>query len=451
MATRKSGDGSRGMDASEGERPGSYAKTSGSRRKRKLKKGRSSAPPSPSSAPPYERVDESTEQPLGFDALDALDVEGEEVEQRRLDRTTQPEWGAASPDLVDDLRRKPSSSRAPRKQLGPLGMDDAAPDAISRSSQPARISTPRPTSPSGRLNVVEINPTEQLSDNSNHEPYGEEPSNDPFGDPFANQLEPSEPPGPPPRSLAPAAAPSLRAQDPQYALEEAWLSPELGPRPSLSSVFGARVSLRPSPPPPPSSVSALWWVVVSLLSAIIVAAGVIAVREAQRAEESAGSGHGDALDVPGETGDRAREPVAEGAPEPAVQEAPEPAAQEAPAPVTPVVSRPAPPAAAPAAAPKSAPAAVVAPGPATQQLAPARSARAPVEQPVPSGAAKPPPVAARPETALLPGPPGPRPRGAGEAREQARPPQAGPAPVPELAPTREPAPAAEPLPANPYN
>src|SRR5689334_15582207 len=121
MATRKSGDGSRDADEA-GASPGSYAKVSGSRRKRK-KKGRSMPP----SAPPPGSTHVRSSGPE--DLEDVVDTEGVDTSDE-VGRQTQPDWGTATRDErdmpVDDLRRKPISSRAPKKPIGPLGMDEPA-------------------------------------------------------------------------------------------------------------------------------------------------------------------------------------------------------------------------------------------------------------------------------------------------------------------------------------
>jgi hypothetical protein len=416
MATRKSGDGSRGMTNNGSERPGSYANVSGSRRKRRGKKARlSTPPPASSSSFSSSTVDESdalasSEQPIDDDALD---VEGEEIARHETGRLTRPEWGVATTDhSVDDLRKQPTSSRAPRKAVGPLGMENA------RESEPAsdaprapRLSTPRPTAP-GRLNVVEINASERGADNSNHEHhYGDEPTlDDPFGDPFAHEHDDQS-------ELdaaferAAAVHGSIRESErapalPEYALRrnDAWDGDASVPaRPSLSSVFDARPSLRPSPPPVANaSVSLLWWVVVSMLTAIIVAAGVIALREAKQAEKVAAPAP-QLQPTPVEPEPAAVAPLSPAAPAPMI-----PAAEQAP------VELPVPNATAPAAPP--------APTAPTKPV-PARAVQATPVAPVAHGPAKP---AARPHAAPAPAP----------AVET--PVQADPAP-------------AEHLPQNPYN
>jgi len=264
MATRKSRDGSRGMSGSS-DRPGSYAKSNGSRRKRKGKKsGRATLPPE-SSMPPGMGI-ESSEQAIE----DALDIEGEEVERHPRARITQPELSPVNDNAIDDLRTRPSSDRAIRTPVGPLGMHDA------KVSSPQRASTPRPVGATQRLNVVEINAPSQRPQDDDRDRY--ESSGDPFGEPFEHDVPSSSPP-PSNESQRPRASmrPSASAQ---LALQDVWRASEPPGRPSMSSVFDARTSMSPSSRPPhASSTSLIGWFLVAAMSTIIVAAGVIAWRE----------------------------------------------------------------------------------------------------------------------------------------------------------------------------
>ena len=484
MATRKQGDGSRGMDDGS-DRPGSYAKSMGSRRKRKGKKGRSSIPPAGVDA-----SDRLSDAPLDSveQAIDALDVEGEEVERHAAGRVTKPDWGELGSELgandnsVDDLRRKPSSSRAlARRPVGPLGMEDAQ---QREPSAPPHLSTPAP-SPSGRMKVVEINATEP-----GREPRESlEPGPHPFGDPFADEPMGSEPPK---SEHVPSVAPVVarpsrerlsreRLMREQAAAEDAWREAESAQRPSMSSVFGARASIRPSPPPPvASSVSILWWVVVCALTAIIIAAGVIALRESNKQDVArAPETPTPAIDEPAPAEpaptDVAVKPIE--TPEPS---APVPAAIEAAKPTTPAsvtpVSKPASVAAAPTpskpvVAAKPMP---VAPKPVAKPPAPApETAQLPSSAVPNSGVATPsdwnaPPAGESAEAPSAPAPEGPSPvqvlrlgaKVKPQASAQLRPREPHPPQVTgiaeEPAPTAPPPPAAEPatqeerLPQNPY-
>jgi hypothetical protein len=252
MATRKSEDGSRSADAGS-ESPGSYVKVSGSRRRRK-RRGSTMPPPRDSAA---------SEAPRIVDTV-------AEVEQ---------EPGVEVGIAVDDLRRgsKPSSSR-PRKEIGPLGLDDM------RTEPPASsVGSDRPRT----LNVIEINASEA----PRHDPFGEEittlaPASRLFED------EDEEPVSDTDRELAreyalddlrpaeqdepvslQAVRDVLQRRDSYEALDD---------RQSMSSVLGARPSLRPSSPMPEKprdGASVLWWLVVAALVGIIAAAGAIAARE----------------------------------------------------------------------------------------------------------------------------------------------------------------------------
>jgi hypothetical protein len=259
MVTRKSGDGSRSEDVGS-ERPGSYVKVSSSRRRRK-RRG-STMPPPDASLPSDERR--------------IVDTVGEDEEGR----ISEP--GGI---LVDDLRRgsRPSSSR-PRNELGPLGMEE------SRTEPPASpVGSDRPRV----LQVIEINASEPLVP----DPFGEEVTTTaPLGSLFdddedalaiseidrelareyaLDDLRPSE------SELYPTPSPSPGG----LVLRDAYDAQEA--RHSLSSVLGARPSLRPSPRPERQSDSAstLWWLVVAALVAIIAAAGAIAAREQFASED----------------------------------------------------------------------------------------------------------------------------------------------------------------------
>jgi cytoskeletal protein RodZ len=308
MATRKSGDGSRGADEA-GVSPGSYAKVSGSRRKRK-KKGRSMPPSAP---PAGSTAVLASGQPLADSFEDVVDTEGVDTSDE-VGRQTQPDWGTATRDerdlSVDDLRRKPTSSRAPRKPLGPLGMDEAPAESV-RDSEPAKkLSSPLPPAPAGsvatRMRVIEINPPESANNNAS---WGDEDAgdagDDEADDPSSDEFEL----GPGPDVQAPRehqdprdsrhdveALGGGRAADNHNEREDddelsrildERLRDSHAPRHSMSSVLGARASLRPSPPPPPEKLSPIWWLMVTLLSAIIIAAGIIAFREATHRSEQA--------------------------------------------------------------------------------------------------------------------------------------------------------------------
>jgi hypothetical protein len=281
MVTRKSGDGSRSAAEVGSDRPGSYVKVSGSRRRRKR---RGSTMPPPQESP---SLDESR----------IVDTVGESDDGRGSD---------PGGDLVDDLRSahargergsQPSSNR-PRNQIGPLGIEDL------RAEPPANsVGSDRPHT----LNVVEIN----ASESPRHDPFGDEittqsPSANLFEqedeeeeeDPVSaldrelareyalDALKPAEPENDPENDHDRPSLLSVRdmlARREEYDTQEA--------RHSLSSVLGARPSLRPSPQPerPRDSASVLWWLVVAALVAIIAAAGAIAAREqfAKQEEELA--------------------------------------------------------------------------------------------------------------------------------------------------------------------
>lgn len=308
MATRKSGDGSRGADEA-GVSPGSYAKVSGSRRKRK-KKGRSMPP----SAPP---PGSTAVLASGRDDLeDVVDTEGVDTSDE-VGRQTQPDWGTATRDErdmpVDDLRRKPTSSRAPKKPLGPLGMDEPAVEGQLQPDAVRKIASPLPPAPAGsgaaRMRVIEINPPESANNNATWGDEGEgededEGSDEPRSDQDSDEFElgagssgTREGYNPLDDDAAGAHATqalgATREADNQNEREDdAELSRILderlrdshAPRHSMSSVLGARASMRPSPPPPPEKLSPIWWLMVTLLSTIIIAAGVIAFRESQKTE-----------------------------------------------------------------------------------------------------------------------------------------------------------------------
>jgi hypothetical protein len=273
MATRKSEDGSRSADAGS-ESPGSYVKVSGSRRRRK-RRGSTMPPPRESAASDAPRI---------------VDTVGESEDD---------EPSAESGIVVDDLRRgsKPSSNR-PRKEIGPLGIDDI------RSQPPANSVGVEARGPSAReqisdrprtLNVVEINASEA----PRPDPFGEEvittlsPVSQLFGDEDEDaDVSDSD------RELAREyALDDLRApeQDERVSLQSVRDVLErrdsyeaIDNRHSMSSVLGARPSLRPSSPMPEKprdGASVLWWLVVAALVGIIAAAGAIAARE-QFADEA---------------------------------------------------------------------------------------------------------------------------------------------------------------------
>ncbi|HEX5660104.1 MAG TPA: hypothetical protein VFX59_23070 [Polyangiales bacterium] len=275
MATRKSEDGSRSADAGS-DRPGSYVKVSGSRRRRK-RRGSTMPPPGVAGdeARIVDTVGEAQVEERGFSAR-------EQEEERIADR------GVA----VDDLRRgsKPSSNR-PRKELGPLGIDDI------RSEPPANsVGSDRPRT----LNVIEINASESPRVEASGFSVREQ-HNDPFGEeittesPVSSLFDDEDDEEPVPdmdRELAaeyalddlrPAESDvrvSLQPVRDMLALRDEYELDDQ--RHSLSSVLGARPSLRPSPRPEmPSrdSASVLWWLVVAALVGIIAAAGAIAARE----------------------------------------------------------------------------------------------------------------------------------------------------------------------------
>jgi hypothetical protein len=239
MVTRKSGDGSRSADVGS-DRPGSYVKVSGSRRRRKGRRG-STIPPSAAVAPDQARI---------------VDTVAETEDERTSD---------LGDDAVDDLRRgsKPASNR-PRNELGPLGIDDI------RSDPPANtLGSDRPRE---SLRVVEINASEQprskLFDDEDDEV-------DEADRELARQYEIDD------ASLGESdVRASARPQAGGLVLRDPFEAEES--RQSLSSVLGARASLRPSPPPEGAkkdAASVLWWLVVASLVAIIAAAGAIAARE----------------------------------------------------------------------------------------------------------------------------------------------------------------------------
>ncbi len=257
MVTRKSGEGPRNADVGS-DRPGSYAKTSGSRKKRK-RRGSTEPPPPPSSS---------------LEQRSVVDTIGYE------DRTSDPDLAS---DLVDDLRRgsKPSSNR-PRKELGPLGIEDVrgGPAHASGSDRP-RV-----------MKVVEINASEA----PRRDPFGDEITTEsPVSALFGDDEDQAEVPEHD-RELAPPYGRDDRdpgdglvlrtpSRHPLTRHQEDYDPHE--PTHSLSSVLGARPSLRPTPHPPQQrdAASFLWWLVVIALVAIIAAAGAIAARE-QFANES---------------------------------------------------------------------------------------------------------------------------------------------------------------------
>jgi hypothetical protein len=470
MATRKSGDGPRGADEADVS-PGSYAKVSGSRRKRK-KKGRSMPP----SAPPSGATEILTPRESLHDGLeDVVDTEGVDTSDPQPGRHAESEWGAGRGDerdlSVDDLRRRPISSRAPRRPHGPLGMEDAPAepevhaDLRSRAEEPSpsrsaaqKLSSPLPPTPAAagspaRMRVVEINPPE--TDNTNAL-WGDEEDQEQDSDEFelssvvartqedfhgiqstqkgVRALHDASP------ALARQSQEDPRDDDEEVSrlLDERLRESNVPlPRHSFSSVLGARPSLRPSPPPPPEKVSLLWWLMVTLLSSIIIAAGVIAFREAMH--------KGEQVADPEQS-----EPVAPGPSEPSpydVRKAPSSNGHNSAT----ITSSPSafPPASGAVRAP-SAPAAPLAPAAkATEPSAPATPAGAANKPTLPTAPVQPAPVASKPTPAVAASAPTHAPVPAGRAAvvaPVARPPAPRPAPRPRAAAAPAPAPAAAPAP-----
>lgn len=234
MAAQKSGDGLPLANAVE-QRPGSYAKISGARRARK---GNPRPASVSGSSPP---ADVELEGSAGvLDDGDAVDIA-----------------------QVNSASR--SSPRPPRRAPGPLGMGEERID--DEGSQPAPPTEAQPGGArvvSSRLKVIEINPADEGSEVD----------------------EPRQPKlALPPPQRAPIAEDDVGAEWPAAAATSSALAiADEASRPSLSSVFDARPSLRPSPPPPVPKSSPAWWLVVSLLSAIIAAAGIVALRESLDSE-----------------------------------------------------------------------------------------------------------------------------------------------------------------------
>lgn len=246
MVTRKSDGGPpAGKDAA---RPGSYVKISGSRRRRKGKKQGAGAAAASSASPTAPRGE------IGKDADDD-----------------------ALAYAVDDLRRPkaPSGPRPSWRPPGPLGMDEPRIDAAGAEEHPV-AGAPE------TLQQVGLRATGE-PDNHNQAPSdGLTPEQQAqIDEELARQL--SEPPPPrvdPPRDPD-AVRPAVLLRDEVHPVIP--LGEEVA-RPSLSSVLGARPSMRPSPAPPPTRISLLMWIAIAVLVAIIAAAAVVAVRETLRGE-----------------------------------------------------------------------------------------------------------------------------------------------------------------------
>ena len=304
MATRNNGD-DPPSEKGPGERPGSYVKIAGSRRRRR---GRKSAP----SVRPLSASE-------GQQPLDRAVGESERG-STPLDAQFEP--------AVDDLRAVHSpSSRAPRRSHGPLGMEDAHSE---------RATAPEPTPSVAHVRVIEVNTPPRASDNTNAQPgshasvradLSAAPSHASTSHPPAASVTPAdgdgddrfaseeELPAPEPQP-SPEPVPAARLVGHELPSDHAFGSghPDATPRRGFSSVLNARASMRPSPPPPPRSALG-WWLVILLLTGIIVAAVVVAVRE--RMDDDA----------------RAAEPVREEVPAPAAERvAPQPAVTPNPEP-----------------------------------------------------------------------------------------------------------------------
>jgi hypothetical protein len=280
MATRKSGDGSRNADVGS-ERPGSYAKVSGSRRRRKGRRGASSIPPA-------DDAGAAGVASRGRGSAPVVDTVGESDDGRISD--------LGDDNAVDDLRRpsKPSSNRAPRKEVGPLGMEDIRSEPPANTVDPSSL-PPRERVPSDspHVKVVEINSAASRSErrHTQLEVDDEREDTEPEVRRYPSLPERSDQElareydldasaiGRDIRASMRPARTSLARLDAPYGAQDA-------PH-SLSSVLGARPSLRPSPPPEKQrdAASILWWLVVSGLTAIIAAAVTIAAREQLRPQE----------------------------------------------------------------------------------------------------------------------------------------------------------------------
>jgi hypothetical protein len=201
---------------------------------------------------------------------------------------------------VDDLRPSrtaPSPSRQSWRPPGPLGMDAARGDesgerAVSGQKKPD-ASTPEQKQPAtaasdsaARSATFGLTPEQRAQ----------------IDDELYREL--SEPP---PRTSTPDASPVRPAVLIREEARQSVLIGEEVPRHSLSSVLGARPSLRPSPPAPgPGRGALIWWVGIALLIGIIAAAAAVAVRErlhedvAQQAPSSEVQGSAEAPVVPRE-------------------------------------------------------------------------------------------------------------------------------------------------------
>lgn len=279
MATRKS-DGGPPDDDKGAARPGSYVKISGSRRRRKGKKqgagtmsnasAARSAVDERGSAPPAGEHDEG-----GDDSFDYA------VDDLRPSRTSpspsRQSWRPPGPLGMNAGRADESGERSGAAQKGPeavLHGPTASPAGAAPGDSAARSATDGLT-PAQRVQIDE-------------ELY----------------RELSEPP---PRASSPDASPVRPAVLIRDEAHQSVLIGEEVPRHSLSSVLGARPSLRPSPPAPaPGRAALVWWVGVALLVGIIAAAAAVAVRErlhedvAQQAPSSEVQGSNQAPVVPRE-------------------------------------------------------------------------------------------------------------------------------------------------------
>jgi hypothetical protein len=239
MVTRKSDDGPPADKSAA--RPGSYVKISGSRRRRKGKKQGAGAATASSVSPAM--------PPDG--AKDGDDD--------------------ALPYGIDDLRpsKAPSANRPSWRPPGPLGMDERRVDAADAEEHPiapepdkmAQVALPPAGGPDNHnQSLTEGLPPEQQAE---------------IDEELARQLSEA----PPPRALPRDIGAVRQAVQPRDDMRPANLIGDEVPRHSLSSVLGARPSLRPSPVPPPTRFSLMLWVAIAVLVAIIAAAIVVAVRE----------------------------------------------------------------------------------------------------------------------------------------------------------------------------
>lgn len=365
MASRKSESGKRGVSP-HSERPGSYVKVSGSKRRRKARKGRSERPSVP---------------PSGVQTVDLADAGTDVVASTpsaALEATAsvRPEPQPPSDDdacAVDDLRS--SRTRPVQRPLGPLGLDE--PGVVKPElTHVAQV----------RLQVVELPPPAAAS----APPAERAPRGEARARAITGELEFRAPSGSFEQAVIEDGAADGADMDPLREMDEALAlarhslnSISLAPRDSLSSVLDARPSYRASPQPEDRSSKWAWGALLSMLCLIIGAAGVVAVRNALRAEGRSEGRQASPAEVASEPAQAPRElPSAAAAAPPASAARPSAPAGEAPQ------------ARAAASAPERAPTAP--PAELAQDKPLARAPRAPAPS-VPAAAAAPVPATRKPQ------------------------------------------------------